>query len=230
MRSPLSAMALAAIGLVACFAWPSAGHGQTVLFEDTFDKELSDKWEVVGLERADYRVRDGALELRLKQLGTKDRWPLLRVNLPFSTADTVVASVDVKVIGEPLPRGAMAALCLSDQDGAVFTVRKTNLDGRFVLAPGEVEFIGNPGQEGDPGKYTVKYWPADESFGPLRVIVRGHYAHFQVGPSETGDYKTFFHSAIGESDKGMGFGLTVIGNAGDGEHWARFDNFRVTMP
>lgn len=226
----MSTRTLAILGGLAWFAWQSTGQGQTVLFEDTFENGLSDKWEVVGLEREDYRVREGAVELRVKQVGTNERRPLLKVNLPFSTADTVVASVDVKVIGKPLPRGAMAGLCLTDQEGAVFTVRKTNIDGYFVLAPGEVDFIGEPGQEGDPGKYTVKYWPADESFGPLRVVVRGHYAHFQVGPSKADEYKTFFHSAISESAKGMGFGLTASGSTGNSEYWVRFDNFRVTKP
>lgn len=85
--------------------------------------------------------------------------PLLKGNLPFSPADSVVASVDVAVIGESLPRGAMAGLCLTNPDGAEFTVHKMNVDGYFVLAPDEADFIGTPGQEGDPGKYTVKYWP-----------------------------------------------------------------------
>lgn len=226
----MSIRVLATIGLISCLAWQSRSQGQTVLFEDTFDNVLSDKWQAVGLEREDYRVQEGALELRLKQVGPKERRPLLKVNLPFSTADTVVASVEVKVMGEPLPRGAMAGLSLTDQAGPEFTVRKTNIDGYFVFAPGEVDFIGKPGQEGNPANYTVKYWPANEAFGPLRVLVRGHYAHFQVGPSQANEYKTFFHSAISESDKGMGFGLTASSSTGDGEIWVRFDNFRVTKP
>jgi hypothetical protein len=102
----------------------------------------------------------------------------------------------------------------------------SSLAGYFVFAPGEVEFIGKPGQEGDPGKYTVKYWPADPLDGAVRIIVRGHSAHFQVGPSADGKYKTFFHTAIGESDKGLGFALIAFG-VGEGERWMRFDTFRV---
>jgi hypothetical protein len=90
-----------------------------------------------------------------------------------------------------------------------------------------VGFIGTPGQEGDPGKYTVKYWPADEAFGPLRIIVRGHYAHFQVGPSSDGNYRTFFHSAIRKADEGLGFGIFATGESEGGPRWVRFDNFRV---
>ena len=71
-------------------------------------------------------------------------------------------------------------LILLDADGPSFTVRKTNIDGYFVLAPGEPEFIGQSGEEGDPSNFTVKYWPAVDKVGPLRIIVRGHYAYYGI--------------------------------------------------
>jgi hypothetical protein len=200
---------------------------QTVLFEDTFDRGLSDRWQPIGLDRDDYRVRDGALELRIKPDQKKQPRPMLRVELPFATSETVEASVEVTVVGEGLQRGELAGLCLTDKDGESFTVRKTNVDGFFIFAPGEVDFIGKLGEEGDPGKYTVKYWPAAASAGAIRIIVRGQMAYFQVGPSVDGKYMTFFHSAIREADKGLGFALIAAGGSGDGERWVRFDNFRV---
>lgn len=198
-----------------------------LMFQDLFDQEISARWQAVGLTKDDYRVRAGGLEVRAKSVSRSESIPFLKVDLPFTTDDTVFASVDVSVLGEPLPRGAYAGLALTDADGPVFTIRKTNIDGFFVFAPGEVEFIGQPGQEGDPSNFTVKYWPAKAEAGPLRVILRGSYAHAQVGPSSTGQYKTFFHSAIKEAKEGLGFGLIAIKNQADGEHWVRFDNFRV---
>lgn len=221
---------LTTIALLACLSWLSNCYGQTVLFEDSFDDELSDQWQVVGLDPDDYRVLNGALEVRIKPVPPGHPSPMLKVNLPFATAETVIASVDMTVVGDPLERGELAGICLTDPEGAVFTARKTNIDGYFVFAPGEVDFIGQPGEEGDPSHYTVKYWPADEAFGPLKIVVRGDYAHFQVGPSSNGEYRTFFHSAIQEADEGLGFGLCVNGATGDGKRWVRFDNFRVTRP
>jgi len=219
---------LTTIALLACLSCLSNGYGQTVLFEDSFDDDLSDRWQVVGLDPDDYRVLNGALEVRIKPVPPDQPSPLLKVNLPFTTADTVIASVDVTVVGDPLERGELAGICLTSPNGAVFTASKTNIDGYFVLSPGEPDFIGQPGEEGDPGQYTVKYWPADEAFGPLKIVVRGHYAYFQVGPSSDGEYRTFFHSAIQEANEGLGFGLCVNGATGDGQRWVRFDNFRVT--
>ncbi len=204
-------------------AWCQA---EEVLFEDTFDKELSEKWQVVGIAKEDYRIRDGALEVRV-QPEKRGGSPMLKVELPFTTADTVTASVEVTVVGEPLRRGAAAGLVLTDKGRVSFSTRKTKIDGYFVIAPGEVDFIGAPGEEGDPANYTVKYWPANAASGPLRIIVRGHYAHFQVGPSTKGQYKNFFHSAIQEAKEGLGFGLIATGGSDDVEQWVRFDNFRV---
>lgn len=215
------------IVLMACLSLSSACFGEDVLFEDNFDKGLSDKWQVVGLEEKDYRVRDGALEIRLSPWKAKQPQPMLKVDLPFGTADSVAASVDVSVKYETLNRGERAGVSLNDREGTSFTGRVTNIDGHIVLAPGEVEFIGKPGEEGDPGQYTVKYWPADKDFGPLKILVRGHYAHFQVGPSKDGKYKTFFHSALRQSNEGLGFGLFAVGESEDADRWVRFDNFRV---
>lgn len=214
--------------LLVCLALAPACLGEEVLFEDNFEKGLSDKWQVVGLDKQDYRVRDGALEIRLKPWKAKQPQPMLKVDLPFGTADSVVASVDVRVRYETLKRGEQAGLSLNDRVGTSFTGRITNIDGYILLAPGHVDFIGKPGEEGNPGKYTVKYWPADPEFGPLRILVRGHYGHFQVGPSKEGKYLTFFHSALRESREGLGFGLYAIGEADDADRWVQFDNFRVT--
>lgn len=124
---------LAVTAFVLCLAWLPNGYAQTVLFEDTFDGALSDKWQIIGLDREDYRVRDGALELRVTPDPKKQPQPMLKVDLPFTTAETVEASVEVTMVGEQLQRGESAGLCLTDKDGAVFTARKTNIDGYFVL-------------------------------------------------------------------------------------------------
>lgn len=208
--------------LFATSAWSSC-LCEEVLFEDTFDNGLSDKWKISGKLGEDYRVRDGSIELRI-QRGAKTV-PVLSVNLPFTTQDTVVASVTVKPLGE-LKRGEEAGLGLLHNGDFEFSVKKTNIDGYRVFAPGEVQFLGKVGREGDLSEYAVKYWPSRESDGSLRIIVRSHYAHFQVGPSKEGEYKTFFHSAIEENRKGMGFGLFTSGKV-DADGWVQFDNFRV---
>ena len=105
---------------------------------------------------------------------------------------------------------------------------RVNFDrDHLVFSPGEDEFIGKEGTEGDPQQYALKFWPANNEFGALRIIVRGDYGHFQVGPSKEGKYLNFFHSALRLKEPKRGFALSASGGPTDKEHWVRFDNFRV---
>jgi hypothetical protein len=205
----------------------SSSHclAQDQLFEDSFDAALSDRWKPIGLDPEDYRIRDGAVEMRLKPVSDCEAQPMLKVDVPFATADSVTASVDVKLLGDGLKRGDAAGLCLLDPEGISFSVMTTNIDGCTLPSPGDVGFIGREGREGNPGKYR----PADEAFGPLRILVRDHYAYFQVGPSADNEFKTFFHSAIRESRTGMSFALiaTSGSDTDNADRWVRFDNLRV---
>lgn len=217
-----------AVFMAGFLAFRQSSKADELLFDDSFENGLSDKWQVVGLSPDEYRVRDGGFEMRVQSEKRGQVEPMLRIDLPFTTSDSVIASVDVTTLVEPLEHGEFAGLALTHNGRVSFRVRKTNVDGYFVFAPGEPEFIGKSGEEGDPGKYTVKYWPADKSAGPMRIIVRGEYAYFQVGPSTDDKYQTFFHSAIEEGNEGMGFALVAAGSTDEKPRWVRFDNFRVT--
>ena len=77
-------LALAAIQLLASTQMSVA---QEVLFEDTFDGALSDKWTVVGLKKDDYRIKNGCLEMRVQAGKATKVTPMLMVLLPFVTTD-----------------------------------------------------------------------------------------------------------------------------------------------
>jgi hypothetical protein len=153
--------------------------------------------------------------------------PMLMVLLPFSTSESVTASVELTLIDEFTEPDESAGLFLTDADSREFGAEKRNLDGQLVFSPANVEFIGDKGEEDDPQKYALKFWPVNEDDGPLRIIVRGHYGHFQVGPSQSGKYLNFFHSALRENEPKRGFCLSASGGPSDRDHWVRFDNFRV---
>ncbi len=200
--------------------------GQTVLVEESFDKPLVEPWQLDTVAAGDVRTRDGGLEVRMAP-ATTGQESMLLFPLSLSRVETVTVEVDVRIVGEPLRNGEFAGICLTKDRKSVFTVRKASIDGYFVFAPGQPDFIGKPGQEGDPDQYTVRYWPARVSDGKLRILVRGDYAYFQVGPNELGQYKTYFHTAIERSNDQMGIGLVISAQQGGGERWARFDNLKV---
>ncbi len=201
---------------------------EQVIFEDDFDHGLSSKWQAVGLKKEDNRIRDGGLELRVQPGKLTRDTPMLKVALPFTASDSVVASVEVTVINAFTQPKEFAGLFLVDKDGRDFGAKKQFIDGKLVFSPGKYTFKGELGEEGDPNKYTVKYSPVNKAAGPIRILVRGSTAFFQVGPSTKDQYQNFFHSAIVTETKERGFCLTASGAPQDAVHWVRFDNFRVS--
>jgi hypothetical protein len=203
--------------------------GEEVLFEDTFKDGLSPKWQVVGLDKKDYRVKDGGFEMRVQNGVAKKDPPMLRVTLPFKAADNVIASVRVKPLDGFTADGERAGLYLTAEGRRDFSAEKKRVNGKLVFAPGKQTFKGKKGEEGDRSKYDVTYTEAAEEAGPLRIIVeQGRHGYFQVGPSAKNEYKTFFYSAIDDEAKERGFCLTAQGAPDKADHWVRFTDFKVT--
>ncbi|MFO1020685.1 MAG: hypothetical protein U0903_08310 [Planctomycetales bacterium] len=191
-------------GILFSFAAFFANAEEQILFEDNFNQKLSDKWQVVGLKPEDYRVRNGALELRVQPGAEKKDTPMLKVILPFDS-DGVTASVEISVVDEFTSEAEFAGMGLVDESGPEFTVRKARIDKRLLFKPGEYEFQGKPGEEGDVDKYSVRYFPATKDAGALRILVNHEMAFFQVGPSAEKRYLNLFHSAIRNNCRERGF-------------------------
>lgn len=200
---------------------------EELLFEDSFDKGLSDKWTVLGLEMADYRLRDGGLEVRVQPVPESGKMPMIKVLLPFKTDQTVIATVKVTLLDKFTEEGEFAGMYLIDESGADFAAKKQIVNRQLMFAPGRYRFVGNQGEEGNPEKYDVTYTVALPEAGPLRILVRGDYGYFQVGPATGDKYLNFFHSALRADAKQRGFCLTALGCPNEKEHWVRFDDFKV---
>lgn len=198
-----------------------------VLFEDDFAHGLAAKWQVVGLKKADYRVADGCLEMRVQNGALTNDTPMLKVVLPFTTAETVTVSVKITPRNKFTKDGEFAGVYLFDETGIEFGAKKQLVGDKLVYAPGNYVFKGKDGEEGDPGKYEVRYTEASDEAGPLRIISDRGYAYFQVGPSPKDVYLNFFHSALRKEKKERGFCLVAAGAPDGAEHWVRFEAFRV---
>jgi hypothetical protein len=87
-------------GLVLLLLVSPHASAEDVLFEDAFKNGLSPKWQVVGLDKADHRVKDGGWEMRIPNGPPRKNPPMLKVILPFKTTDTVIVSVKVTPLDE----------------------------------------------------------------------------------------------------------------------------------
>lgn len=116
---------------------------------------------------------------------------------------------------------------LIDEDGSVFKASKERQNGKLVYTPGEVDFLGKDGEQGDVTKYKTILIEEKPEAGPLRIIVDHGYAFFQVGPSKEGKYHNHFYCAIRNKPEARGFALITAGAPKDSSHWVRFENFRV---
>ena len=217
-----------AIPLALLVVLGGSARADDVLFEDTFKDALSPKWQVVGLDKKDYRIKDGGLEMRVQNGVFKKDPPMLKIVLPFKASDTATASVRVTPLDGFTADGERAGLYLMADGSRDFSAEKKRVNGKLVFSPGKQTFKGKKGEEGDRSKYDVTYTDAAEEAGLLRIIVeQGRHGYFQVGPSAKKEYTTFFYSAVEDEAKERGFCLAAGGAPDKADHWVRFTNFKV---
>ena len=211
---------------VMTLAAPCLARGDEILFQDQFqNKKLSEKWTVVGLKEADYRIRDGKLEMRVQPGNLSGKMPMIKVMLPFRNSDSVVVSVKITILDAFSEEGELAGVAILEDDGLGFVARKELRGKQIIYSPGAVNFKGKPGEEEDFKKYETVIVKEDPMAGPLRILANQGYAYFQVGPSATGKFHNHFHEAI--SPRTQGFALVACGAPQGKEHWVRFEDFRI---
>jgi hypothetical protein len=205
--------------------------GEEVLFEDNFKEGLSDKWEVIGLAKTDYRISDGGLELRVQARNPGNVVPRLQLLLPLPPEDSVIASVKVIVLDEFTEDREYAGIQLLDETGSVFSGYQQRIQGKRVYWPGKPVFTGQKGEEGDGNKYRIDYTEVTDEAGPLEIVSRPGLGFFRVGPSKKDrKYTQFFFSAIHEAKSKRGIALVAAGAPEGVSHWVRFENVRFVKP
>lgn len=225
-RVSVTCQVVVALSLIRA-VWPTQTRGDDVVFADDFDSGLSSEWNIATIPAEDYRLRDGALELRVQPGMLTDKTPMLSVTIPHKTSEALIASVDITPLDPLSEQSEAAGLYLTSDGKPEFGTRKQLIDGHLVFSPAQPEFFGQPGEEGDPEKYALRFWPATKESGSLRVIVRDNVAYAQTGPSSEGKYRNLFHSALVKDPQQRGFALVATGGPVSKAHWVRFDNFRI---
>lgn len=211
-------------------AWCVHASGEQVVLEDSFDNGLAAHWRLVGLQEQDVRTRDGGLEMRVQPGPLSKQAGMLVFDLPAGHVDGLRASIEVTPIDNFTQPGEMAGMCLMRGDAPEFAVKKVLMDRKLLYAPPRYVWVGEGDEQGaDPGNFDVRYGQVGDPRTPLVIALNQGYAYFQVGPSGSGRWRNFFHSAIRDDIQQRGFSLFAVGGPAEGEHWVRFDNLRIVV-
>ena len=184
----------------------AAADEPQVEFEDRFDERLAEGWSWLREEDGAWRLRDGALQIRLLP-GHADtvRNALVRP-VPERDHRTLAFEVTVVFTVPPKVQYEQAGLTWYQDGQPVFKLVHELVDGEICIIP---------------GKHLT-----DTHTMQLRLVVSGREYHAQFRPDGKGDFHT---AAKGTLPAGGEEQISLQGYHGpdDAEHWVRFENFRI---
>ena len=126
---------IACISLAIVVCWTPPCRSDEVIFSDDFEHGLSSLWSVSELDKNDYRIRDGGLDIRVQRGKLADHIPMMKVTLPVQSTDVLIASVDVTILDRFTEPCEFAGLFLTADGKVEFGGRKQYVDGHMLFSP-----------------------------------------------------------------------------------------------
>ncbi len=190
---------------VLCLPVAAADEGE-VVFKDCFDGELAEGWSWIREDPEDWRIVDGALEIRARPGHAQTVRNALVRDVPWDAGRRLAFEVTVTFTAPPTEQYEQAGLTWYHDGDPVFKVVHELIDGRIVIVPG---FAATE-------KDTVR----------LRLVVdEGRYqAQFRQEGEE--EYHTVQEGElpVGEDDQ---ISIQTYHGPADADHWMQFRDFRI---
>lgn len=179
-----------------------------VLFEDPFDGKLGEGWSWLREDANTWRIKDGALEIRVEPGVAGTVKNALRRKAPDRTQGKVAIEVTVTFTTPPTNQYEQAGITWYHEDKPVFKLVHENIDGKTYVIPGRK--------------------PTTSKTVQLRLVLDGEQYVAQFRPDAQGDFQT---AAEGKLPGGPDERVSIQCYQGppDAEHWIRFDDFRVVQ-
>ena len=196
-------LALAALALLAA---PVGAGEWEVVFEDAFDGPLDSGWSWLREDPDDWRIRDEALEIRIRPgVAATVRNALVRRAPDRSEG---VFAIDITVTNHTVPtqQYEQAGITWYHNGKPIFKLVKELLDGELIIIPGRK--------------------PMDARSVQLRLIVTEDSWTAQFRPGAEGEFQT---AATGKLPPPAEDQVSLQGYHGpaDADHWIRFEDFRI---
>lgn len=180
--------------------------GETLVFEDRFDAKPGAGWRWLRKDAADWLVREGALEIRVRPGDANTVRNALVRSAPDRRQGRFAIEVSVTNLQPPKQQYEQAGLTWYHGGKPVFKLVKERVDGQLMIIPGRRAMTDD----------TVQ----------LRLVVSGTSWSAQFRPEGKGEFQTAATGELpapGEDE----ISIQCYHGPSDAEHWIRFDDFRI---
>ncbi|MGB2862434.1 MAG: DUF1080 domain-containing protein [Sedimentisphaerales bacterium] len=184
----------------------SSSDQQAILFEERFDGELDGGWSWLRENPQAWRIREGALEIRVEPGVAPTVKNALVRRAPDRSGGKFAIDVTVTNATKPIQQYEQAGITWYNDGKPVFKLVKELVNGELII----------PGRKPMTSK-TVQ----------LRLIVTSGNFVAQFRPNAEGEFQT---AATGKlpAPRNDQVSIQCYNGPADAEHWIRFDDFRIS--
>lgn len=195
-----------AVALLVVFSAAAAAAEPRIVFEDRFEGKLGAGWQWLRENPEAWRIREGALEIRVEPgvAGTVKN-ALVRP-APDRTKSTYAIEVTVTSTTAPTNQYEQAGITWYSGGQPVFKFVKELIDGKLYVFPGKV--------------------PMESATVRLRLVVSPKGVVAQFRPDGEGEFRTAAEGKL-PPPSGDQVSIQCYNGPPDAAHWIRFDDFRI---
>ena len=182
---------------------------QKIVFADRFEAKLADGWTWLRGDRANWRITDGGLDIRIEPgLANTVKNALVR-SAPDRNKGKYAIEVTVTFLNPPSNQYEQAGITWYQKGRPIFKLVHERIDGKTYIIPGKV--------------------PAPEKTVRLRLLVDAGTFTAQFRPEGKTEYQTVATGPLAAGPEEQ-ISLQCYNGPAKAKHWARFRDFRILAP
>ena len=182
-------------------------QSRDVLFEDRFDGKLDDGWSWLRENPSTWRLREGALEIRVEPGVAHNVKNALVRRAPDRGSGKFAIDVTVTNAKKPIQQYEQAGITWYNNGKPVFKLVKELVDGKLMIIPGRKPMTSERVQ--------------------LRLIVTNDSFTAQFRPNCEGEFQTAAEGKLPAPNNDQ-VSIQCYNGPPNAEHWIRFDDFRIS--
>ena len=179
---------------------------QTVIFEEQFEGKLAGGWKWLRENPQAWRMRQGALEIRVEPGVARNVKNALVRQAPDRSRGKYAIDVTVTNTTKPTQQYEQAGITWYNNGKPVFKLVKELVDGKLMIIPGRK--------------------PVSSKTVQLRLIVTKGNFIAQFRPDARGKFQTAAAGKLPAPDNDQ-VSIQCYNGPANAEHWIRFDDFRI---